>query len=131
MNLNSLNYILNYILRIAKTNLKNIPLNKAEYKNILLIAEENRKIIGFIWGNFISFGVSPYGYIDDLFVDENYRNQRVASKLIALIKEQFKALSVNAVFTQTGEDNHIARNLYQKEGFNPCQGLWFYWTPKV
>ncbi|MHA1274903.1 MAG: GNAT family N-acetyltransferase [Promethearchaeota archaeon] len=79
---------------IVETNLKNIPLNKAEYKNILLIAEENRKIIGFIWGNFISFGVSRYGYIDDLFVDENYRNQRVASKLIASIKEQFKALNV-------------------------------------
>ena len=107
-----------------------IPTTNSQLKSILLVAEEQDKIIGFIWANCIAFGIRRYGYLEDLYVDDKYRAKGVAKSLISAVKDEFKEFNVNAVFVTTEKENQIAQNLYIKEGFSLCSGPWFVWIPK-
>ena len=114
---------------LEEIKIQEIPFDYKDFKNILLIAKNDNKIIGFIWGNFIAFGLGKYGYIEDLYVDKEYRNKGVAKSLILSIKEEFKQLKVSTVFVTTEKENTPAINLYLKEGFETCPGPWFQWIP--
>lgn len=109
--------------------LDTIPISNTLFKNILLVAEDQDKIMGFIWANFIAFGIRRYGYIEDLYVEMDYRKQGIAKSLITAVKEEFKNLNTDAVFVTTEIENQIAQNFYLKEGFNKCLGPWFQWLP--
>ena len=106
-----------------------IPIEQSNFKNILLIAEDNEEMIGFIWANFISFGFSRYGYVEDLYVKSEHRKKGIATSLISALKDKFKELNVEAVFITTEKENKEAINFFSKEGFNLCPGPWFYWDP--
>ncbi len=108
---------------------KLILTTNSQFKNILYVAEDQDKIIGFIWANFIAFGIRRYGYIEDIYVDVAYRKKGVAKSLISAVKEEFKVLKTDAVFVTTEKENKIAQNLYINENFNICPGPWFYWVP--
>ena len=124
-----LDFIVNYNLKEKKLNSKKIPFDYCDFKNILLIAEDDEKIIGFIWGNFIAFGLGRYGYMEDLYVNKKHRNTGVAKSLITASKEEFKKLNVATVFVTTEKGNKPAINLFLKEEFERCPGPWFYWIP--
>ena len=106
-----------------------IPISTSQIKSILLVAEDFEKLIGFIWANFIAFGIRRYGYIEDLYVQEEYRKRGIAKSLISAVKKEFKELKTNAVFVSTELENQIAQNLYLSENFRKCNGPWFYWAP--
>ena len=106
-----------------------IPFDNTNFSNLLLVVEEESKLIGFIWGYFLALGIRRYGYVEDLFIEENHRNQGIASSLLTALKEEFKKLEVEAVFVTTEKDNQEAINLYLKEDFEVCPGPWFFWAP--
>ena len=54
------------------------------------------------------------GFLDDLFVDPEYRGQKIGKKLLNKIKEISKANNWNLVRWQTDEDNFTAKKLYDK-----------------
>ena len=54
------------------------------------------------------------GYLDDIFVDPEYRGQKIGEKLLNKIKEISKANDWNLVRWQTDEDNLTAKKLYDK-----------------
>ena len=54
------------------------------------------------------------GYLDDIFVDPEYRGQKIGKKLLDKIKEISKANGWNLVRWQTDEDNFTAKKLYDK-----------------
>ncbi len=45
-----------------------VPIEKSKIKIIILVAEENKKVVGFIWAHFIQYGFFKYGTIDEFFV---------------------------------------------------------------
>ena len=66
-----------------------------------------RKLLNPLKGKYI-------GYLDDIFVDPEYRGQKIAKKLLNKIKEISKANGWNLVRWQTDEDNFTAKKLYDK-----------------
>ena len=66
-----------------------------------------RKLLRPLKGKYI-------GYLDDIFVDPEYRGKKIGRKLLKKIKEISKASDWNLVWWQTDEDNFTAKKLYDK-----------------
>ena len=66
-----------------------------------------RKLLSPLKGKYI-------GYLDDIFVDPEYRGQKIGKKLLNKIKEISKVNNWNLVRWQTDEDNLTAKKLYDK-----------------
>jgi len=66
-----------------------------------------RKLLRPLKGKYI-------GYLDDIFVDPEYRGQKIGEKLINKIKEISKTNNWNLVRWLTDEDNLTAKKLYDK-----------------
>ena len=66
-----------------------------------------RKLLSPLKGKYI-------GYLDDIFVDPEYRGQKIGKKLLDKIKEISKINDWNLVRWQTDEDNFTAKKLYDK-----------------
>ena len=105
---------------------KIIPIEVLEAKSLLFLAEEKKKPVGFVWGTFINYGISRYGYIDELFVNEKFRKRGIGTSLIKTILEEFKKLKAWSVFVSTSEENKWVRTFYNKFGFKLCKGPWLY-----
>lgn len=108
---------------------KLIPIEKFQAKSLLFVAEKNNKVVGFIWGTFINYGISRYGYIDEIFVKQEFRGKEIGSSLIKRILEEFKKLKVWSLFVSIEKRDKKVLSFYRKLGFKPCKGLWFYLEP--
>lgn len=68
----------------------------------------------------INFWSNEYGgivlHIDELYVAEAFRNQQIASRFIAFLKDR-KFNNCKALFLEVNPDNHGATKLYSKLGF--------------
>ncbi|HAF07105.1 MAG: GNAT family N-acetyltransferase [bacterium] len=107
-----------------------IPVEKSKLKTILLVAEENARVVGFIWGNLIIYGFFRYGIVEELFVKKEFRNKGIGRSLVKEIMKQFKRLKVKVVFVTTEKENKEAIDLYKELGFKLDKAPWFYWNPK-
>lgn len=86
--------------------------------NLLLIAVENNNISGYIFVREIKEeGFKNAMLIDGLYVNEECRNQGIASKLIEESLKWIKEQGSEAVKIKVMSDNIKAVNLYQKFGF--------------
>ena len=63
------------------------------------------------------YKVREYGFIHDLWVEENYRNEGVARQMVMLAVERFTEMGVDQVRLDTAADNDAARALFLKCGF--------------
>ena len=54
------------------------------------------------------------GFLDDLFVDPNFRDQKIAQKLISHLKSLTKANNWNGIRWITHSSNENAKKLYDK-----------------
>ena len=66
-----------------------------------------RKLLSPLKGKYI-------GYLDDIFVDPEYRGKKIGKKLLNEIKEISKTNGWNLVRWQTDKDNFTAKKLYDK-----------------
>ena len=78
--------------------------------------EADEKIVGFAhYRKLLSPLKGKYiGYLDDIFVNPEYRSQKIGRKLLDKIKEISKINNWNLVRWQTDEDNFTAKKLYDK-----------------
>ena len=58
------------------------------------------------------------GFLDDLFVEPEFRGQQIAQKLISHLKSLSKANNWNGIRWITHSSNKTAKNLYDKIGNN-------------
>lgn len=74
---------------------------------------------GFVqlYGSFTSVGVQELWILNDLYVDESYRNQGMAESLIRHAMDFSRATGRKKLILSTAHDNHHAQNLYEKIGF--------------
>jgi len=107
-----------------------IQIEKFNAKNFLLVAEENKRVIGFIWATFINYGFSRFGYIEELFVKNEFRNKGIGTALVKNIMKIMKKLKVDALFVTTEKRYKDAIKLYKNLEFRMCKGPWFVWTYK-
>ena len=98
------------------TNELNNPLS------LFLIAESNEKAIGFIGATTV---INDNGFLDDptkgliqlLWVEERYRKQHVAQKLLAEVENCFKHSGVNYVEANYTSTNKLAESFWGKCGY--------------
>jgi ribosomal protein S18 acetylase RimI-like enzyme len=107
-----------------------IPIDNHNFISKIFIAQEKNEKIGFIWINFIEYGESKYGYIEDLYVEPLFRNKGHGTMLVEKAKNFFLEKSAMAVFVSLkGKNNYIVK-FYNKQEFNECEGLWFHFAKK-
>ena len=88
--------------------------------NIVLVAEINNKIIGYLYGFIINNGntcINLTSKLDALYVEEEYRNKSVANSLINEFKKWCELKNVKNIEVSVCSKNESAVNLYNKNGF--------------
>ena len=78
------------------------------------VIESNGVVIGFTHFHYqlSSWTHTWHCYLEDLFVDPNYRNLGAGALLIQAVKEAAMEMKCSELFWITRSDNQIARNLY-------------------
>ena len=86
---------------------------------IVLIAFVNGAPAGFLCGEICRSMCykTPHGSISELFVENEYRRQGIAAKLIHEIETEFREMGVIVVDINTSADNHSAQTLYKSCGY--------------
>ena len=103
---------------------KDYFINMINNQNILLLYKNENKPIGYIFAKKID---DKY-LIDGLYIDINFRNKGIATKLIKVIIKEIYSLGDYEIFINVLKENKIAVNLYKNIGFIVEQedGLKFY-----
>ncbi len=89
---------------------------------VVLVAESNGQVIGFVTGQFCEL-ISPIsksvlmGNIDELFVVEQFQKCSVATVLLQEMEKRLAEYGVVQVMVEVWDFNHAARGLYKKLGF--------------
>ena len=119
-----------YKLYPKRTSKPAVLIGRVGIKNVLLVAEENGKVLGFLWADLVTHGYLKFGNIEELFVDKASRHRGVGRSLAEAAMCKFRELQANVVFVSTGRSNKRAMKFYRRLGFRLCKGPWFYWAPK-
>ncbi|MCL2546622.1 MAG: GNAT family N-acetyltransferase [Oscillospiraceae bacterium] len=88
-------------------------------REIVMIAYANGAPAGFICGEICRSMCykTPHGSVGELFVDDEYRRQGIAAKLINEIETEFKKMGVIIADIATSVDNRSAQALYKVCGY--------------
>jgi ribosomal protein S18 acetylase RimI-like enzyme len=92
-------------------------------RSVFLVADANPKLVGFLIGTVENeipiYRLKQYGFIHDLWVDEDYRHEGVGRQLVMMAVERFKAMGMEQVRLDTAFPNDVARKLFASCGFRP------------
>ncbi|MHA1521742.1 MAG: GNAT family N-acetyltransferase [Promethearchaeota archaeon] len=105
-----------------------IPIGKTQFLSKIFFAQEENKVVGFIWINFVGHGESKYGYLEELYVKPAFRDKNYGTMLVEKAKEFFREKSAQAVFVSIEKNNEEGIRFYKKCDFNKCEGSWYYFT---
>lgn len=105
---------------------KNVLYEWVKSDDVLLVAEDGEKIVGYI----LTRLHQPTGKadIENIFVDENYRKQGIASMLLSECLKQLKSKGARYVCVLTKTNNKSTIEFLKKNNFN--KGYEFVWMDK-
>lgn len=83
--------------------------------NIIYLCEEENKIIGYVY----TIINSENAVIDALYVDECYRNKKIATTLVTEIIKVINEKNIHKILINVMSGNTVAKNFYLSLGFNP------------
>jgi ribosomal protein S18 acetylase RimI-like enzyme len=90
-------------------------------RSVFLIAEREGKIIAFLIGTTESelpiYKLKEFGFIHDLWVEPEYRNEGIARQMTMLAIERYREIGVQQIRLDTAAINEVARNLFISCGF--------------
>lgn len=97
---------------------------KANTENRIFLARVNNKIAGYAFVEIIRVNVPmmqkrKYIYIHDIAVDENYRKNGVASRLLEYVEGYGKTIGADRVELAVHLFSKSAISLYEKKGYTP------------
>ncbi|MCJ7804415.1 GNAT family N-acetyltransferase [Patescibacteria group bacterium] len=87
-----------------------------EPNNQIFVAEENKKIVGFIIANF-SPGVIRSGWLEEIFITSSFRKRGIGFKLMVKSIDWLKQKGAKKVELRTHKLNQEALSFHQKLGF--------------
>jgi ribosomal protein S18 acetylase RimI-like enzyme len=96
-------------------------------RSVFLVAdagrEDRRKLVAFLVGTVEPeipvYRLKNFGFIHDLWVEENYRHEGIARQMVTLAVERFGEIGVKQVRLDTAAANDAARGLFAACGFRP------------
>ena len=96
---------------------------------VIYIAYVDENAVGFVqlFPLFSSVSMQRMFVLNDLYVEENYRGQGIATALIDKAKELVVSMGQKGLALQTEQDNP-AQKLYEHLGFKRDPDLHYFWT---
>ena len=101
----------------------------ADVRSVFLVADARARadvsphIVGFLIGTMEAeipiYRLKEFGFIHDLWVEEEYRHEGVARQLVLLALERFTQMGAKQVRLDVLVDNDPASKLFQTCGFRP------------
>ncbi len=92
-------------------------------RGVFLVADRDSKLVGFLVATIESeipiYRLSEFGFIHDIWIEPEYRNEGIARQLVMLAIEKFRELGVRQVRGDTAAANDPARNLLKSCGMRP------------
>ena len=93
-------------------------------RSVFLVAQHaSGNLAGFIVGTtereIPIYRLEEFGFIHDLWVEPQYRNEGLARQLVMLTIERFREIGVKQIRCDTAAPNEIARALFARCGFRP------------
>ena len=96
-------------------------------RSVFLVADAGRggrkKLVAFLVGTVEAeipiYRLKQFGFIHDLWVEEDYRHEGIARQMVSLAVERFTSIGVKQVRLDTAAANEPARNLFAACGFRP------------
>lgn len=92
-------------------------------KNVILVAEEDSKIVGLCWCTIVDRGIDKQGEIAEFYVEKEYRGKNIGAELMAAAKQLFINEQVEVAFAWTHHGNEVAIKLYKNAGFKEVDQL--------
>lgn len=97
-------------------------------KDQLYLAMIDGSYVGFIQMSIRSDYVegsnsSPVGYVEGIYVEENYRNKGVSKKLIEAGEQWSKSLGCSQIASDTELDNYGSQQFHKKVGFREANRI--------
>ncbi|GBU13667.1 N-acetyltransferase [Enterobacterales bacterium] len=91
---------------------------KKEVPVYCAVAREGQAILGFVHYVFhhSTWAINDYCYLEDLFVDPQYRGKHVGKQLIEYVKQQAQERQCACLYWHTQESNLTAQKLYNWVG---------------
>ncbi|HMB95536.1 MAG TPA: GNAT family N-acetyltransferase [Tepidisphaeraceae bacterium] len=90
-------------------------------RSVFLVAEREGKIVAFliatIEGTIPIYRLQQIGFIHDLWVEPEYRNEGVGRQIAMLAVEKFREKGVKQIRLETATANDAARALFKSCGF--------------
>ncbi|HUB26874.1 MAG TPA: GNAT family N-acetyltransferase [Tepidisphaeraceae bacterium] len=92
-------------------------------RSVFLVADEGKQLAAFLIGTVEQeipiYRLTEYGFIHDLWVEEQYRHEGIGRQMTMLAVEKFAAIGVKQVRLDTAAANDAARALFTTCGFRP------------
>jgi len=92
-------------------------------KSVFFVADSGKVLVGFLIGTVEDeipiYRVESFGFIHDIWVEEDYRHEGIARQLITLCIERFREIGVEQIRCDTAWENQTARELFKRCGFRP------------
>lgn len=88
-------------------------------RGIKIVFEENGKLIGRVYLYLIKNDLheKPYGLLEDLYVEEEYRGQKIGSKLAQAVIAEAKKLGCYKLLAQSRHSRIKVHEFYKRLGF--------------
>jgi ribosomal protein S18 acetylase RimI-like enzyme len=91
-------------------------------RSVFLVAErEEGKLVGFVIatveGTIPIYRLEETGFMHDMWVEPQYRNEGIARQMTMLAIEKFREMGVTQVRLETATANEAARKLFESCGF--------------
>ena len=91
-------------------------------KDIVYLANVEGSYVGFIHMSIRTDYVegsssSPVGYVEGIYVEDNFRNKGIAKKLVQAGEHWSKALGCTEIASDTQLDNYESQQFHEKIGF--------------
>jgi ribosomal protein S18 acetylase RimI-like enzyme len=93
----------------------------ADPRAVFLVAEREGRLVAFLIGDVEDeipiYRVREFGFIHDVWVEEEYRHEGIGRQMVMLAIEQFRQVGVPQVRLDTALANEAARKLFASCGF--------------
>ena len=96
-------------------------------QSVIYIATDEGRAVGFtqLYPIFSSAGLKRTWLLNDIYVNEDYRKQHVASRLLDAAMQLGKETNSAWLLLQTSIDNYAAHIVYQKKGWERLDDIFY------
>ncbi|AQX83672.1 GNAT family N-acetyltransferase [Elizabethkingia bruuniana] len=101
-------------------------------ESVIYIAEVDQKVVGFtlLYPLFSSTRMKKLWILNDLYVEEEYRQKGISVALIDKAKELCRETGACQLSLETSKTNRVGNNLYPKTDFQlDTESNFYYWAP--